>query len=629
MVEVLSSLPSAGSPFGEKLFAKWVSDHLDAGWTASFNLNWLPVPETDVLLLHPTHGVTAIEVKGHSLEEIVSFDPREAEFSDGQKRHPAQQARQSSQRLSSWARSLGTTTNNGVPWIASTACFPRIQRADFLARFDNPEVTRQAQSMIFGDDLESVGSFIRILQQARLAPAVGGSVPRIARELKEQVSWLISEVAGSLAGPESNSGPNRASASRVGAEEVAAALAEEFPWGQEGASKVVFRGLPGTGKTSILLEIARQHAQQGANVLYVTYNKTLSANVRALTARMSNDDVEFGFGPEGGWKITALDLWQLYAYVTELNLPTRMNSRRYQRWEKKYDRALEKALTSFTERFDTVLIDEAQDLSDIGFRYALALRDLDASVFLALGDGQVLYRKEIAPTIKDWLDQVDHERHLFRSFRKSHASDVVIKAFIEHGTNLDLAQKALSSEHTDDTDKKGAGKGRAKGTIDLIRNAGKITLREREGQRLQPAVYQWELHEYLRKWRDESPDGVVDALVIFRRREDIDSSAVRVTLDGGGIPYSDLLVEDNRRNPTPNRGVRLTTFHSSRGLRAKYAIVFGFDQMRDLPQEHHLAAVALSRATDETVVVVAKDSPSTYLRMLRGLHDQAQQMKKA
>jgi hypothetical protein len=629
MVEVLSSLPSAGSPFGEKLFAKWVSDHLDAGWTASFNLNWLPVPETDVLLLHPTHGVTAIEVKGHSLEEIVSFDPREAEFSDGQKRHPAQQARQSSQRLSSWARSLGTTTNNGVPWIASTACFPRIQRADFLARFDNPEVTRQAQSMIFGDDLESVGSFIRILQQARLAPAVGGSVPRIARDLKEQVSWLISEVAGSLAGPESNSGPNRASASRVGAEEVAAALAEEFPWGQEGASKVVFRGLPGTGKTSILLEIARQHAQQGANVLYVTYNKTLSANVRALTARMSNDDVEFGFGPEGGWKITALDLWQLYAYVTELNLPARMNSRRYQRWEKKYDRALEKALTSFTERFDTVLIDEAQDLSDIGFRYALALRDLDASVFLALGDGQVLYRKEIAPTIKDWLDQVDHERHLFRSFRKSHASDVVIKAFIEHGTNLDLAQKALSSEHTDDTDKKGAGKGRAKGTIDLIRNAGKITLREREGQRLQPAVYQWELHEYLRKWRDESPDGVVDALVIFRRREDIDSSAVRVTLDGGGIPYSDLLVEDNRRNPTPNRGVRLTTFHSSRGLRAKYAIVFGFDQMRDLPQEHHLAAVALSRATDETVVVVAKDSPSTYLRMLRGLHDQAQQMKKA
>jgi superfamily I DNA/RNA helicase len=343
---------------------------------------------------------------------------------------------------------------------------------------------------------------------------------------------------------------------------------------------------------------------------------------------MSNDDVEFGFGPEGGWKITALDLWQLYAYVTDLNLPARMTSRRYDRWEKKYDRALGKALARFTERFDTVLIDEAQDVSDTGFRYALALRDPDASVFVALGDGQLLYRREIAPVIKDWLSEVDHERHLFRSFRKSHASDLVIKAFIEHGTNLNQAQQALDHEAKDDVEKKAVGSSRTKGSVDLIRNAGKITLREREGQRLPPAVYQWELHEYLRKWREESPDGVVDALVIFRRREDIDSSAVRVTLDGGGIPYSDLLVEDNRRNPTPERGVRLTTFHSSRGLRAKYAIVFGFDQMRDLPQEHHLAAIALSRATDETVVVVAKESPSEYLQMLRGVHDQARQMKK-
>lgn len=628
MVKILSSLPSARSPYGEKVVAKWVEDHLDDGWTACFNVNWLPVPETDVALLHPTHGVTAIEVKGHSLDEIVSFGPNHAEFSDGQKKHPALQARQASQRLSSWAKELGTTTANGVPWISSTACFPRIRRVDFVKRFDNPEVLRQAQSMIFEDDMESTGAFIGVLQSARLTPPFGGNAPRVARELKQQVGWLLSELDDSLKASGSASSSHQATSGRVGAEEVAAAIAEEFPWGQAGTSKVVFRGLPGTGKTSILLEIARQHAQQGATVLYVTYNKTLAANVRALTARMSNNDVEFGHGPAGGWKITALDLWQLYAYVTELPLPQRMTSHRYERWEKKYDRALGKALTHFTERFDTVLIDEAQDLSDPGFRYAMALRDPDASVFVALGDGQLLYRKDLAPELRDWLGKVDHERHLFRSFRKSHASDLVIKAFIEHGTDLDQATLSLEGKVADEADKKATGKSRTKGTIDLIKNAGKITLREREGKRLDPAVYQWELHEYLRKWRDESPDGVVDALVIFRRKEDIDSSAVRITLDGGHIPYSDLLREDNRRNPTPERGVRLTTFHSSRGLRAKYAIVFGFDQMSDLPHEHHLAAIALSRATDETVVVVARDSPSQYLHMLRGIHDQARKEKR-
>jgi nucleoside-triphosphatase THEP1 len=629
MVTILSSLPSARSPYGEKVVAKWVEDHLDDVWTGFFNVNWLPVPETDVLLLHPSHGVSAIEVKGHSLDEILSFGPNHAEFSDGQKKHPALQARQASQRLSSWAKGLGTTTANGVPWISSTSCFPRIRRADFLERFDNPEVIRQAQSMIFEDDMESIGSFIGVLQSARLTPPVGGVPPRISRDLKQQVSWLKDELEDSLKASGTSSSSPQASVARVGADGVAAAIAEEFPWGQEGTSKVVFRGLPGTGKTSILLEIARQHARQGANVLYVTYNKTLAANVRALTARMSNEDVEFGHGPEGGWKITALDLWQLYAYVTEVNLPQRMTSNRYKRFEKKYDRALGKALTKFTERFDTVLIDEAQDLSDPGFRYALGLRDPDASVFVALGDGQLLYRKDVAPELRDWLGNVDHERHLFRSFRKSHASDLVIKAFIEHGTDLDHATRALEAEVADEAQKKATGTGRTKGTIDLIRNAGKINLREREGDRLQPAIYQWELHEYLRKWREESPDGVVDALVIFRRREDIDSSAVRVTLDGGSIPYSDLLKEDNRRNPTPERGVRLTTFHSSRGLRAKYAIVFGFDQMPDLPHDHHLAAIALSRATDETVVVVAKDSKSKYLHMLRGIHDHARSMKRA
>jgi hypothetical protein len=56
--------------------------------------------------------------------------------------------------------------------------------------------------------------------------------------------------------------------------------------------------------------------------------------------------------------------------------------------------------------------------------------------------------------------------------------------------------------------------------------------------------------------------------------------------------------------------------------------MFGLDQMRDLPQEHHLASIALSSATDETVVVVAKESASPYWHMLRGVHDQARELKK-
>jgi len=101
---------------------------------------------------------------------------------------------------------------------------------------------------------------------------------------------------------------------------------------------------------------------------------------------------------------------------------------------------------------------------------------------------------------------------------------------------------------------------------------------------------------------------------------------VRVTLQGGGIPYTDLLQEVTVEIRPPS-AVSVWHFPLHRGLRAKYAIVFGFDTMRDLPHEHHLAAVALSRATEETIVVVAKESPSPYLRMLRTVHSTAQRMR--
>ena len=611
------------------LVAKWVKEHLDDEWHAWFNINWLPVPEIDLVLAHAVYGVSVIEVKGHSLDEIVNFGPQAAEFSDGQKRHPAQQARTASQKLSSWAKGLGTTPPDGVPWIASTGFFPRIRREDFLGRFDHSEVIRQTQSMLFANDSDGVGQFIQGLQRARTNPAFGGDGPRIARNLRAQVQWFTEEINASMNAPDLQNTPGKFTSpnTRSGADNVASDIASEYPWGEEGSSNVVFRGLPATGKTSILLQIARQHAHLGAKVLYVTYNKTLATNVRGETARMSNEDEEFGVGPDGGWKITALDLWQLYSYVTDLQLPAKMASRHYVRWERKYDKKLARALEKFTERFDTILIDEAQDISEVGFRYAMALKDSDASLFLAIGEGQSLYQDDLAPSLIQWMSQVDDDRHLFRSFRKSHASDLVIKAFVDHGIDNEAATKSLENIRREQKAQKSAGQPQGHGTIDQIRNAGSITLREREGSSLDPAVYQWELHEYLRKWREESADGVVDALVIFRRKKDIDSSAVRVTLQGGGIPYTDLLQEGNRRNPTPERGVRLATFHSSRGLRAKYAIVFGFDTMRDLPHEHHLAAVALSRATEETIVVVAKESPSPYLRMLRTVHSTAQQMR--
>lgn len=616
MAVIHTRLPhyNAKGASGEYIAAKWVVDNLDDTWHAWFQVNWLGnVPDIDQILAHPRLGVFVIEVKGHTIDQIAKFTPNEAKFTDGQSRQPNIQAHIAKQKLASWLKQRSDRGVHQVPWLDSTSWFPRVAFDDFLQKFNNSTVNKQADSMIFEDDMKPA-EFLAALRSAHDNPPIGGAARIRIRDLAQRVAWMIEELEASLKSETTTPQPkpeNR-STGKTSATDTIAKRATEYSRPEH--TNVVFAGGPGTGKTSTLLAIGRERARLGERVLYLTYNKVLAANVRAQLRDMSREDQVNGFGPDEGWNVIGLDLWDFYRRVTDKPLPLKMTADRYKRWERKYGRMLKRAVRRGLEKFDAVLVDEIQDVTDVGLDYVFAAAKEANALYAGYGYGQALYRGESGARFTEWLETAER-LELERSYRASEPAHLVINAFIDHGSDAETAVGEIEKLSMDDKMLMLAKKPAASGNADSDKSRANIRLKNRDGSAVDSNIYVWELHEFLREVR--KPDGTYDAMILMRHVNNTVAEACRQALRGGEIPFVDLLDEKNRRNATPEGHVKLVTMNSSRGLSAANVLVIGFDEIKGDRQGGNLASIALSRATAQTVVVCAADSTSPAVLMLR------------
>jgi hypothetical protein len=628
MVTLHTRLPNYNSsrPTAEYEAAKWVKDNLDDSWHAWFHVNWLGlVPDIDQILAHPRLGVFVIEVKGHTIDEIETFTPREAKYTDGQDRQSNHQAHRAGQKLASWLKQRSVPSVYNVPWIDTTSWFPRVAFDDFLAKFNNPIVNKQADSMIFMDDMNPT-AFREALQSAHDNPPVGVRARFRAKDFAQRVAWMTEELDASLVMDNSAKSANVVKESpgstRKTSPDSIMTRAQEFSDGRH--ENVVFSGGPGTGKTATLLAIGRERARRGERVLYLTYNKVLAANVRAQFREMSFEDQVNQVGPDEGWNVIGLDLWDFYERVTGKPLPLKMRPERYKRWERKYGRMLKRAMRKNTEKFDAVLVDEIQDVTDVGLEYIFAAVQPGTVIYAGFGYGQALYRGDYGSRLVEWMKTAE-SIELEQSFRAAKAADLVINAFIKHGTNVESAVGEIEKLSMDDKLLMLAKKPAPRGNADNNQSRGTIRLKYRDGAVIDSNIYVWELHEFLRQIR--KTDGTYDAMILMRHVNNTVAEACRQALRGGEIPFVDLLDEKNRRNATPEGHVKLVTMNSSRGLSAANVLVIGFDEIGDNPGGHNLASIALSRATEQTVVVCGEDATSPMVLMLRSTLDAANSAK--
>jgi hypothetical protein len=616
MVTLHTRLPhyNAKSPSGEYIAAKWVQDNLDDFWHAWFQVNWLAnVREMDQILVHPRLGAFVIEVKGHTIDQISEFAPNDGKFTDGQKGNSNVQAHRAKQQLASWLKQRSDPGLHQVPWLDSTSWFPRVTIKEFQGKFTHAAVDKQADSMIFADDMKPT-EFLAALRSAHVNPPLGNAGRIQVRDFAQRIAWMIEELESSLASGTQTPDPAPRPVRPATKPSVDTIAARAAVYSTPEHTNVVFAGGPGTGKTSTLLAIGRERARRGERVLYLTYNKVLAANVRAQLRDMSFEDQVNQLGPTEGWNVIGLDLWDFFERVTDKPLPLRMTTDRYKRWERKYGRMLKRAVRKGLEKFDAVLVDEIQDVTDVGLDYVFAAVQPGTAMYAGYGYGQALYRGDSGKRLKEWMETAER-LELERSYRASKAAHLVIKAFIDHGTDADAAVAEIEKLSMDDKLKMLAGEPRKRGNADSDKSPGNIRLKNRDGATVDSNIYVWELHEFLREIR--KPDGTYDAMILMRHVNNTVAEACRQALRGGEIPFVDLLDEKNRRNATPEGHVKLVTMNSSRGLSAANVLVIGFDDIKGDGAGANLASVALSRATEQTVVVCATDSNSPAVLMLR------------
>jgi hypothetical protein len=582
---------------GEFLAAKWIDQSGRESSDIWLNLNWLPgVNDIDQFHHHRDIGTFVFEIKGHKLNQIDTYTPESTKFTDGKQGSPEAQAQRAAQQMNSLVADLpGFDVKFDRPWIHSTVWWPQISREAWCERFQNEIARRNSLSMVFMEDMLSIDVFEARLRHILTAPLRGAVGPVKANE-----SNKFDPVRQFLIQANSDVQPEPAKVQEIVRPlPKSQKMAQEYPYGSE--HKVVFSGLPGTGKTQALIEIGRLHAQAGGRVLYVCFNKTLAADKRQeILVRGHEDAIP--------WSMSAVDVFDLYRMETNPENPADLRD------PVKLLRAIPPADRS---QFDTILIDEAQDLKEEQFQFIYLLKAPGGSVFAAFGEGQELYAKQPAASYLDWADRAD-ERRLIPSYRAAAEPVIVAQATYQFlGKPLSKALQWVSDRLVS-TRKAQAG---APTPLELFSTVAKD---DADGRRI----------DIVRRRIREHPvsvvcseigrllvgNGVTEDTLIVVLGKDGRYKDVREALEEFDVDFIDLVQGENRRIAPRGKSVRLCTYHSARGLSARNVVVFEYENLlkvnKDKGSPNCLANIVLSRATHQTRIVVPEKSTEEHVLFL-------------
>lgn len=168
-----------------------------------------------------------------------------------------------------------------------------------------------------------------------------------------------------------------------------------------GRKKAVISGGAGTGKTLIAVEKARQLAAQGMNVLLLCYNRPL-ADAISLGLRDTKNISAMSFHQLCDLRIQTVQRLHRRDLRKEASDAYPGNSDR-QKYEVQMPFALALSNEILDEKFDALLIDEAQDFSsDYWLALDGLLRDpVQGHLYIFLDENQSLYRRPAELPVKD------------------------------------------------------------------------------------------------------------------------------------------------------------------------------------------------------------------------------------
>ena len=584
-----------------------------------FGVDYLPnVRDIDLILFHKQAGLYLIEVKAVELDAIASFDLKNFRLKPNlERKHPQEQIRIAQINLKTYVQDWSNIAKKPrhVPFMQTSIIWPLILRSDWNARFTDPQIRKLSQSMLFKDDIKSARNLVEALQLLWANP-LGPIPPQNCRGEHPGMENLRESIRTSEYKTEF-SPAEKQEISRSVSQSKDYAL--KYPAGPK--YQVSFEGAPGTGKTTILREIALAHATAGGNVLHICFNKTLAADQVREYQYLNKSD--FGF-------IDVRDEWAFYKSIE----PTVVISQKDQMLE-----ILKRALESRDSReivyYDTIILDESQDSSENIFQALQLVARPNASWFIAYGAGQELHDISatgvaVAPWLENWFKTAERNT-LRRSFRNSTRAFLMSQAFWEKFPDLESAKKWVLEKIEKNPVSENAWE--LELNLPTSKNDFRITTL---GTEYHIALKNLIL-ECLEDARSAGRGGDLLIVVGFPRSgpnaEEFSSYSEVIDVANEiseeiGIEVFDLYPEENRRKITKLESIRIAHYQIVRGLSASHVILLDLPALEKWCEEkrpwggpplRNLGNIALSRSKVSTIIASRSGTSSATIHFLQEL----------
>jgi hypothetical protein len=611
--------------YGEFRLGKFLSGVSDDKLELWFGVNYLAnVGEIDALMCHPRFGAVVVEVKGHNRDQVTGYSRQDIEYTNNQRGHPAKQARLNAQRLATWFGDQRSVFGAGAPlapWVHSVAWWPNMYRAEWCEMFAASDVAvEDAELMLFAEDTEKgVEHFLSVVERIRKTPLFGGApIPQGALNNTTAYQSFIHLIDAQV---------QMVRPVPIGTKPPKTILPSLFDdvddlkptqRSAEVASKseqLVLSGPPGTGKTLRLMREGIKRANAGEAVLFVCFNKTLAAEMRRDFAQK--------VPALGEGKILAIHIYALVRYLLPDARPSADDARDYFKLMVEAIRKQAVDEPGSVEQFDTLLIDESQDLSEDAIQVLKAVSKPKASWIVAYGAGQELYEPfEPAPSLVEWMS-VASKRELRRNYRSGTHAFFANQTFYEAGKSKpadvqrakDWASRLIAT-NVEDT----SAKSKDFLELDFAPTARSfIRVHVSEKNRTKDLVAEV-LSQLTSDMMGAMSDSEVNALIIVKGKNSQGYLESVEFLRAKGLVFFDLLQESNKNEIPTNTSIRIVSHLSARGLSADFAVVFDLDEISE-SNRRNISYVVLSRASKSTTVAVRGRFMSTHSQNLIAVVD--------
>lgn len=613
MATIYTDLPKdVPGHHGEYVLGQKLKDFEKSSLELWFDVNYIPgVTDLDLIIADKQVGLYLAEVKSMTIESIAEFTTVDFILKPNTPRqHPTNQLRTGSIKLRNYLKNFPKlAAPKGMPFLQTTVIWSEIYRSEWKKRFTEPGASLYAEMCLYKDDLNSYNSFTSALQRIWENPILGKVPPFHARgehgdmaEFRSAIAPAKHKVKLSASMSEELSRPVKESRK----------ISEKYELGK--THRVSLQGAPGTGKTTILREIGLRNLQAGAGVLHVCFNKVLAADQKREYQILRQKGDEYGF-------LDVFDEWELYKSLGHRGgIATQ-------------DQILSNVQAYLASdegrnfiKYDTILIDESQDLREEFFQVIELIARPSASWFIAYGKGQetnnfIKNGTHPSPWLKEFLETAD-ANHLRRSFRNSTKAFLLAQAFWEKFPDFTSAKEWLEAKFTQQSPSESqfeldlsvpqskndfrmellpSGKNRRSKVREVILSAIEDARRANRGEDLLIAV----LAPSSKKPEDqEEPLPSSYEMVV----EVLNEVATEFNVE-----FHDLVPKEARRDVPRVGAIRLVTLQGIRGLSASHVIIFDLVQLEKWVQRAggnikpplvNLTYISLSRSKASTIVAI-------------------------